>query len=129
MKLLYVICAHSLVALDADTGDEVWRQIVGMTLHPSFPVVTADAVVVWGPVELFCFDRVSGAVRWKVPASYADANAHLVVVDDRVVVGSRGVVRAWSLSTGAPLWEAGLKGLGYGAVRLGRAAKSTPSAG
>lgn len=114
-----VLTRGAVVGLDAASGAERWRHDVGVVLEPRRPVLVGDAVVVEAVLGVTTLERSTGRVRWQVELTRDDAR-DVAVVDDLVVIGSRGEVLAFDLATGQPRWTAPLQGLGYWAVAIGR---------
>ncbi|NKB90587.1 MAG: PQQ-binding-like beta-propeller repeat protein [Acidobacteria bacterium] len=117
-----------ILALDADTGEELWRQRIA-DRHPghdgswdgpiSTPVVHGGVVVglgAWG--RLVALDLVDGEPMWSVHLAddlgaplpvYGFASSPLVVGDTLVVNGGgdAGTVLGFDLRIGEKLWEVG----------------------
>ena len=118
---------ESLVALDINTGDEVWRrQWAGAMSVPFFakangdwirstPATDGKKIVVGGMRDvLACFDVESGEEAWRIDF-VAEHNATLpsfglvcspLIEDGFVYVQAGGGVRKLDLATGALLWNA-----------------------
>lgn len=116
------------VALDADTGAELWRRWIAES-HPghdgswdgpiSTPVIHAGVVAAlepWG--KLFALDAASGEPLWSVhlaedlgapPPVYGFASSPLVVGDTLIinVGGESGTVIGFDLRTGEQRWSVG----------------------
>ena len=88
-------------------------------LEPRRPIVVDDVVVVEALLGVTVFERITGLVRWRLELT-RDDDRDVTVVGELVVVGSRGEVRAFDLVTGKARWSAGLQGLGFWPVSVGR---------
>jgi outer membrane protein assembly factor BamB len=119
MSIVIVLTRGAVVGLDAGTGGERWRHDVGVVLAPKRPVVVGDVVVVDAVLGVTVLDRSSGVVRWQVEL-VRDDERDVAVVDDLLVIGSRGEVHAWALADGQHRWSAPLQGLGYWPVAIGQ---------
>lgn len=119
MSIIIALTRGAVVGLDAGTGVERWRHDVGVVLAPKRPIVVGDVVVVEALLGVTVLDRSSGVVRWQV-ALVRDDDRDVTVVDDLVVLGSRGEVQAYAIADGQARWSAPLQGLGYWPVAIGR---------
>jgi polyvinyl alcohol dehydrogenase (cytochrome) len=108
-------------ALDADTGDEQWKTMIGGQIVPA-AVVADDAVFAASGHTLFKLDRATGAELWRVDTHdhpQAQISSSPVVVGDMVVQGTasfenfivkddytfRGAIAAYDVATGAERWK------------------------
>jgi outer membrane protein assembly factor BamB len=98
------------MAVDATTGDVLWRHLIPD--HPPFVggvvhrgALTPDLYVVASVnARVYALDRVTGEARWvhEGPSPY---NAQVAIVGASVVVGgTSGDVEGLDVVTGAPLW-------------------------
>ncbi|MEO1367666.1 MAG: PQQ-binding-like beta-propeller repeat protein, partial [Acidobacteriota bacterium] len=125
-----------LLALDAATGDELWRSRLGKRYESfhgdgprSTPAVSGDAVVALGALGvLAAFRTGDGDERWRVPlfemsggrrASWGFASSPLIDGDRVFVHGAPGVsALAVSLGGGDVLWRIDVGPGGYSSPRL-----------
>lgn len=114
-----VLTRGAVVGLDAGTGAERWRHDVGVVLEPKRPIVVGQVVVVEALVGVTVLERTAGRVCWQLEMT-RDDDRDVAVVDDLVVIGSRGEVHAYALADGQHCWSAPLQGLGYWPVVVGR---------
>jgi outer membrane protein assembly factor BamB len=119
MSVVVVLTRGAVVGLDAATGVERWRHDVGAVLDPKRPIVVGDDVVVEAIIGLTVIERSTGRVRWQIEL-VRDDDRDVAVVEDLVVIGSRGEVHAIGLDDGQQRWSAPLQGLGYWPVAIGR---------
>lgn len=110
--------SRGLYCLGLDGGIK-WQKDLGrmQTLHShgegSSPVVHGSAlIVVWdqeGDSFLYCFDKVTGMQRWKVPRDEKTSwSTPLVVEQDgrsQVIVSATKRVRSYDVETGVLIWE------------------------
>jgi outer membrane protein assembly factor BamB len=120
---IVVLTRGAVVGLDAGTGAERWRHDVGVLVEPKRPIVVGEVVVVEAVVGVTVLERAAGRVCWQIEM-IRDDDRDVTVVDDLVVIGSRGEVHAYGLADGQHRWSAPLLGLGYWPVVVGR----TPTA-
>jgi outer membrane protein assembly factor BamB len=111
----------SIVALDAESGRELWRkqgdatrayQGASLAVRGAYAVYCADG-------SLICLDRQTGEERWRVPCtiSLSGRNAgkrarlvpgttvSLVLADDAVYLASARTLTAFAIKDGARLWN------------------------
>jgi len=102
---------NRLVALDADTGRELWS-LSQQDMHgyqgASLGVID-DCVVFATTDELVCLERATGKPRWRVPAPIvlqgpAGIAVALVLSPDAVYLGDSKQLRAFRLTDGKQLW-------------------------
>ena len=108
-------------AVAADTGRPRWATKLGGQFVGA-PAVTPDRVYASAGSTLYCLDRATGALVWKVqtdPNPYAQINASPVVVDGLVLQGTasfenivkasrytfRGSIAAYDARTGRQRWK------------------------
>ena len=103
--------------LDPATGRVLWEKTLDMAGNPSALVVTESFVYVATFSTLTCLRYTRGELVWTVDTHVA-GRATLLLDDERLLVGKRGVVECFSLS-GERLWRNDFKGKGQGAVALG----------
>lgn len=107
---------HGLIAIDQRKGSVKWRASTGVgTDGPvaGFNSVVAGDVVVVGDVDLFAYDRASGALTWSFRASDDDETGdHFLATDGSVIYASSlyGRVYAIDSRSGIPLWVTQLPG-------------------
>ncbi len=124
-----------VIALDADTGDERWRQSIdaafagkdGANDGPvSTPTLTADAVYALGPNgQLLALELTTGALRWSVDLVEAvearrphwGFTTAPLVYEDLVIVEAGGpagrAFAAFDAGTGELAWTAGTDRIEY----------------
>lgn len=96
-----------LVALEADSGNVVWRVPVGEGRYPDLvaaPVLAGNDILVGGYFKpLLAVDRGTQSVRWRAEVGAAFP----VAVHDGLVLhpGTDGVLRAYDRLTGAQEWS------------------------
>jgi len=113
----FLTSRHEVIALDATSGSQRWRQ---NTLEPGSAtegsaVVVAGEVVVAGDYNLVAFDRITGVFRWRfVPAiGYAPGIYLGGVSRGLVFAGSpAGRVYAVSAASGELAWSTVVEGSG-----------------
>lgn len=107
---------HGLVAIDRRDGAVRWRASTGVGTNgpvAGFNSVVAGDVVVVGDVDLYAYNRESGALAWSFRASDDDETGdHFLSTDDTVVYASSldGRVYAIDSRSGVPLWVTQLPG-------------------
>lgn len=99
----------SLYALDAATGELIWKYHVGQT---DDAVTVYDGYVYTASDSIFCLDAITGEKMW-ASGEADDGGSTPVVLDDRVYCGTRytsspedtSVVVCLDALTGAVIWE------------------------
>jgi len=103
---------NDLLAIDADSGNELWRisgadtkGYEGATLG-----VIGDRVVFATSTELVCLDGATGKALWRVPAPIvlkgpAGIAVSLVLSDRAAYLADSERLRAFRLADGQALWE------------------------
>jgi len=100
-----------LVAVDAATGDEEWRQSLDGYIVRSSPAVVDGVVYVGAGYTLYAFDAATGAARWRFSIRYAGPSSP-VVVGGVVYVGTQeGYVYAVDIRSGQERWRVKTDGL------------------
>jgi len=111
----------SIVALDADSGRELWRkQGNDMRAYQGASLAVRDAHAVYCAADsLICLDRRTGAERWRVPCTILlsgrtntgkavrlkpGTSVSLVLSDDAIYLASTKTLTAFSMKDGAELW-------------------------
>ena len=102
-NFVYVVGnSGDVVALDAQTGREIWRSETGLTLDVP-PTVTEDRIYVGGAAKLLAFDKFSGTQHWQADVELAGAPA---ATNSTVYLSSRdGRLLALDTANGAPRWQ------------------------
>ncbi len=91
--VVYVLAEGSIFALDASTGNVLWRRFVGMdtTMYPqslSTAAPRSDAIAVdQRSQELMRLDAQSGKLLWRLPIGEPFATP--VILEDRIYVSAR----------------------------------------
>jgi outer membrane protein assembly factor BamB len=101
---------HQVIALDRRNGNVRWKSSTangpgGVTA--GFNLVTAGSIVAVGDVDVYAFDRVTGAPAWSFRASDDDeTGTHAIGSDGSVIYTSSYLGRVYALDsqTGQPLW-------------------------
>jgi outer membrane protein assembly factor BamB len=111
----------SIVALDANSGRELWRKQGDDTrAYQGVSLAVRGAHAVYCATDsLICLDRQTGAERWRVPCTILlsgrnnsgkasrlvpGTSVSLVLSDDAVYLASAKTLTAFSLEDGAELW-------------------------
>jgi outer membrane protein assembly factor BamB len=103
-----------IVAIDADTGQELWRKN-GIADYNGCSLSLKGANLVYQSKSgLFCLDPVSGTSKWTVNKSVSigtGLTANPVVLSDDVVYAkASGSVFAYSMADGSFLWSGSISG-------------------
>lgn len=99
-----------MAALDAATGEEVWRTQAGAPFHSAPTVVGGHVFAITNDSELIAYDAGSGAVQWTHQAIAETArilSAPSVAVDGETVVApfASGEIVALLNANGRRLWS------------------------
>jgi outer membrane protein assembly factor BamB len=103
---LYLSTARGLYALDANTGETVWRFDTQMPMGHS-PTVVGDTVYVGGfDRKIHALNADSGALRWSFSGAQAGFSVNPLVVEGKVFAGNRdGRFYALDAGNGALKWQ------------------------
>jgi outer membrane protein assembly factor BamB len=101
---------HQVVAIDRRSGKVRWRSSTAngsSAVTAGFNLVAAGSIVAVGDVDVYAFDRLTGAPAWSFRASDNDeTGTHAIASDGSVVYTSSYFGRVYALDshTGQPLW-------------------------
>jgi outer membrane protein assembly factor BamB len=107
---------HHVVAIDKRDGTVRWQSSTGNGpggATAGFNTVVANDVVAVGDVDIYAFDRTSGALTWSFRASDNDeTGTHALATDGNVIYASSYFGRVYALDshTGIPTWVMQLPG-------------------
>lgn len=103
-----------LYAIEASSGNEVWRVAVSDYVTRSSPAVVDGTVYIGGGFAFLAIDARTGEERWRVPVQYS-GQATPTVADGIVVVSSQeGYVFGIDADTGEVLWRSPTDGVTFG---------------
>jgi outer membrane protein assembly factor BamB len=108
--LIYVSTARGLYALNANTGDLVWRYDTDLPLGHS-PTVQGNYLYVGGfDKKLHAFNARNGAHLWSFDGAKAGYSTNPLVIDGKVIIANRdGALYAvgahGTASQGAQIWK------------------------
>jgi outer membrane protein assembly factor BamB len=112
--------AGDLIALDEQTGNEVWRSSIGTGFDRAIPAIASGTIYVASGFNIYAVDAVDGTPVWPTPApAVASGNCGLAatiaysifaVANDMIFIKSNnacGVAKVYALSTadGSLLWD------------------------
>jgi len=106
-----------MVALDAGTGEEVWRTSTRTPMHSAPAVADGRAFAISDDNELFAFDANSGEVLWTYQAIVEGARMLTVpspAIVEEVVISpfASGELVALRVQNGGVLWQDALSSVG-----------------
>ncbi|MCB0178009.1 MAG: PQQ-binding-like beta-propeller repeat protein [Anaerolineae bacterium] len=103
---IYVSTARGLYALNAATGDTVWRYDTELPLGHS-PTVVGDTIYVGGfDHKVHALNADTGQVRWIFDQAQAGFSTNPLVVEGKVFLGNRdGYFYALDAATGELSWQ------------------------
>ena len=106
----------SIVAVNADSGQELWRKSGKDTAayQGTSLAVRGDCAVYSTADALVCLDRKTGRQRWRVEITYVKAkqpgmSAALVLSDSAVYLADAKTLTAYSLKDGEKMWSGAAK--------------------
>ncbi|MBW1596814.1 PQQ-binding-like beta-propeller repeat protein [Streptomyces sp. JJ38] len=104
---VYSVAADGVVlALDSDTGAELWR-FTAHTAAASPPTLTDHAVYVTvDDGTLYALDRETGSTRWSVPTTRGAGSAPAATEESVFAGGAGGTLHALRAADGSELWSA-----------------------
>lgn len=114
-NVVYVTSGLGIVeALDAGTGESLWRQELRVPLHSAPTVQDGRVFAISDDNELFSFDAETGATQWTYSAIVETARMLTLpapaVVDDVVIAPfSSGELVALRVQNGGVLWQDALQ--------------------
>ena len=108
---LLVALTHqaNLVGTDLRTGQVAWQLPLSMNNHPKMAIERGRVFVAAGDIKthggaLFCVEHSSGRPLWRQEFRAMKQEVLLMVLGERVVVGSRAGLYCFDLE-GRPLWH------------------------
>ncbi len=122
---------RQIVALDAATGKEAWRQSAGDAFffssdtHPLAAggglVITSGGAV--GTAGILALRAADGQIAWTVPPATDGSLANVIISDNMVLVlpaegSTHDQITALRLADGGPLWTIPGAGMAFGAFAL-----------
>ena len=105
-----------LYALDAATGDELWRFQLSDYVVRSTPAVEDDIVYIGAGFNLFALDASTGNEIWRFPMRYAGQSSPLIAGSNVLVTSQEGLMYAVDKATGEQDWSLPTEGLPFGGV-------------
>lgn len=103
---VYVSTARGLYALDANTGDEIWRFDTELPLGNSPTVVNGKLFVAGFDRRVYALNADTGQLIWKFEGANGGFSTNPLVVEGMVLLGSRdGYFYALDESTGNLNWQ------------------------
>lgn len=100
-----------LLALAADSGQELWRFDLGNYIMRSSPAVVDGIVYVTGGYDIYALDAASGQPRWRLPIMLAGPSSPTVVDGMLYVASQEGELYAVDAETGTLAWHYKANGL------------------
>lgn len=117
---LVVALGGRVLALDKDTGTELWRNdmhgsgLSWVALAVSSTCVLASA----SASRVFCIDKFSGATLWTAKTK-GIGRATILLDEGTVFVSKSGWIDCFNCQTGALLWSSDVRSVGKGTAALG----------
>jgi outer membrane protein assembly factor BamB len=105
-----------LFALDATTGNELWRFQLSDYVVRSTPAVHEGIVYIGAGFNLFAIDAATGVEQWRFPMRYAGQSSPVVTGDAVLVTSQEGWVYRIDRESGEMAWRLNTEGLPFGAV-------------
>ncbi len=105
--VLYVGSDYGVHAIDAATGNEIWRTQTNGFIN-SVPVVADGTLYIGGDDNRFySIDITNGTIKWIYKNATDGFLSSAVVIGNLVYVGSKdGALYAFNVNTGEPSWTA-----------------------
>lgn len=105
--LLVQTVLGTIQAFDAETGESLWVNHVGLSRHPTTPIgVGPDHVAVVNGSQLYVFDRLTGKFIWKRKIGGSVGAAPAVNNQSVFVPKVSGILEAYDLKdTAHPIWK------------------------
>ena len=107
--VVYLVTADALLALDSDTGEQLWRSEINGTI--SSPAVSFGRVLLGSDDSpaghMNCFDAKTGTLLWRTEAN-GPVKSSPLVIDGMVYFGTScddGIVCALDASNGSVRWS------------------------
>jgi len=103
---LYLSTSKGLYALDASTGEEVWRFDSELPLGHSPTVINNTVYVGSYDHKVYAFDAETGSIKWISQEALAGFSTNPLVINGRVYLGNRdGYFYAFNESSGSLEWR------------------------
>ncbi len=107
-----------LYALNAETGQEIWRFQLSAYVVRSSPAVANGVVYIGAGFNLFAIDARNGTEVWRVALRYAGQSTPTIAGGIVVVPSQEGWLYALSAKDGALRWRIPTDGVVFGAAAI-----------
>jgi len=104
-----------LYALNAETGQEVWRFQLTAYVVRSSPAIADGVVYIGAGFNLFALDAKTGAQLWRVALRYAGQSTPTIAGGLVIVPSQEGWIYALAAKTGELKWRVPTDGVVFGA--------------
>jgi outer membrane protein assembly factor BamB len=106
--------AGFLYAIDAATGEQLWRVEVGPYVLRTTPTWHDGALYLVAGFDAISLDAATGEERWRETIRYAGTASPTVSDDAMFVVSQEGLLYALDITDGAELWRISTDGISFG---------------
>ncbi|HYH11787.1 MAG TPA: PQQ-binding-like beta-propeller repeat protein [Thermomicrobiales bacterium] len=103
-----------LYAVDASTGQQLWRVNMGKYVLRTTPTYLDGTLYVVAGFDTVALDAETGAERWRTTIRYAGTASPTVAGDEVYVVSQEGWLYAFSTRDGSERWKAATDGISFG---------------
>jgi outer membrane protein assembly factor BamB len=100
-----------LLALNEETGEEIWRFDTGGGIVRSSPTVVDGTIYLAAGYSLFALEALSGQPRWQSTIQFAGPSSPVMVEGFVYVSSEEGTVYSFEAGTGRQRWEYQAEGL------------------
>ena len=110
--------AGFLYAVDATTGQQLWRENVGAYVLRTTPTYDDGTLYLVTGFDAIALDARSGEERWRTTIRYAGTASPTVADETMYIVSQEGWLYALSTSDGSERWKITTDGLSFGSPSI-----------
>ena len=108
-----------LYAVDAASGQQLWRSDVGQYVLRTTPTFHEGTLYLVAGFDTIALDATTGEERWRTTIRYAGTASPTVAGDTMFVVSQEGWLYAFSTKDGSERWKVTTDGISFGSPSVG----------